>query len=136
MLFHVPKLGFMVPGGFSWFFMVTGGFFMVSHCSRWVFMVFHGIRLVFHDSRWFFMVSHGSRLVFMLPGQFPWFLMVPDWFFMVPDWFFMVPGRFPWFYVVPGWFFIFHVESTPKLYSCPTIQSRPCWPYVGWLWPN
>ena len=37
---------------------------------------------------------------------------------------------FLFFFMVPGWFFIFHVENTLKLYSGPTIQSRPC------LWPS
>ena len=50
---------------------------------------------------------------------------------MVPRWFFMVPGRFLWFFMVPGWFFIFHVENTLKLYSAPTIRSRPCRPLAG-----
>ena len=34
-------------------------------------------------------------------------------------------------FMVSGWFFIFHVENTLKLYSGPTIQSRPCRPKAG-----
>ena len=33
--------------------------------------------------------------------------------------------------MVPGWFFIVHVVNTLKLYSGPTIQSRPCRPKAG-----
>ena len=82
-------------------------------------------RLVFHGSR---LVSHGSRLAFMVPG----------WFFMVLGRFFMVPGGFFFmFFIVPGWFFMglgqffmvnmFHYKNTLKMYSGPTIQSKPCY---------
>ena len=94
MVFHRSRLVFH---GFSWF---QVGF----HSSRTVFIVFHGSRLFFHGFSWFVMVFHG----------FSWFYMVPGWFFHV----------FSWFFMVSGWFFIFHVESTLKLYSGPTIQSR------------
>ena len=47
--------------------------------------------------------------------------------FMVPDWFFMVSGLFSWFQVG----FIFHVENALKMYSDPTIQSRPCLPWTA-----
>ena len=53
LVFHGSKSVFMVPGRFSWFFMVPGWFFMVPG--------------------WFFMVP---RPVFM-------FFLVPGWFFMV-----------------------------------------------------
>ena len=97
-------------------------------------MVFHGSRLVFCSSRsvfmvfmvpggfsWFQVGFHGSRLVFH--GSSSVFMI-----FKVPGWFFMVPGRLSCFFIVPGWFFISHIENTLKLYSGPTIQSRPCWP--------
>ena len=69
----------MVPGRFSWFFMILVRF-------SWF---FHGSKLVSHGAMSTFMVFDGSR------------------------------------------FFIFHVENTLKLYSGPTIQSRPCWPWAG-----
>ena len=62
----------------------------------------------FHGSR---LVSHGSRLVLMI---FLWFQVVFLWFqlgFHVFSW--------------------FQVENTLKLYSGPTIQSRPCRPQAG-----
>ena len=62
----------MVPGWFSWFFMVPGQLSMVPGWLSWFFMV----------TGWFFMV----------PGRF-------SWFFMVPGWFFMVPGRFSWLFM-------------------------------------
>ena len=52
---------FLVPGGFSWLFMVPGWFFMVPGWFSWFFMVFHNSRLVFHGSR---LIFHGSRPVF------------------------------------------------------------------------
>ena len=57
----------MVPGQFSWFFMVSGWFFMVPGWFSWFFMV---------------------------PG---WFFMVPSWFFMVLVGFSWLPegGRGP-----------------------------------------
>ena len=70
-----------------------------------------------------------------------WFFMV----FMVPGWFFMVPGRYMvsvFFHgsrsvfmvlMVPGWFFILHTENNLKLYSGPTIQSRPKHCFGGYL---
>ena len=60
----------------------------------------------------------------MVLGQF-------SWFFMVPDWFFVVSGTFSWFFMVPGWVIIFHVENALKMYSGPTIQSRPCLPWTA-----
>ena len=41
---------FMVPGRFSWFFMVRGRFFMVPGCFK---MVFHGSGLVLDGFSWF-----------------------------------------------------------------------------------
>ena len=67
-----------------------------------VFKVFHGSRLVFHGSMSVSMVFRGSRLVFHGSRSI----------FMV--------------FMVPGWFFIVLAENTLKLYSGPTIQSRPC----------
>ena len=77
----------------------------------------------------------------MVLGQFSWFFMIPgrfSWFFVVSGWFLLLPGGFLWFFMVSGWLFMvpgwfswcqvgfpfFHVESTLKLYSGPTIQSR------------
>ena len=101
----VPDQIFMVPGQFSWLFMVLGWFFLVPgrfswfqvgfhgsrsvfmifdssrlvfHGSRSVFMVFCGSRLVFHGSRLVFMVFHGFRLVF---HDFSWFQVGFSWFF-------------------------------------------------------
>ena len=34
-------------------------------------------------------------------------------------------------FMVPGWVFIFHVENALKMYSDPTIQSRPCLPWTA-----
>ena len=79
-----------------WFHVGFHGF----HGFRLVFMVFHGSRLVFHGTMWvFFMVFHCSRLVFHSSRSV----------FMV-------------FY---GSRLVFHF-FTQKLYSCRTIQSRPC----------
>ena len=55
-----------------------------------------------------FMVHYGSRLIFY--GS--------RWVFMV-----FHGSRFV--------FFIFHIENPLKLYSGPTIQSRPCQPWAG-----
>ena len=55
----------MVPGQFSWVFMVPGWL---------VFHGFHGTRLVFHGSSGF-SGFYGSRLVFMAPNRFSWFFM-------------------------------------------------------------
>ena len=88
----------MVPGGFLLFFMVLGWFLLVTGCF-------------FHGYSWFRLVFHGSRLVVMVFHGFRSFFMVfhgSGWFFMVPD-----------------WCFIFNVENILKLYSGPTIQSRP-----------
>ena len=60
--------------------------------------------MVFHCSR---LVFHGSRSVFMV---FHGFRSV---------------------FMVPGWVFIFHVENALKMYSDPTIQSRPCLPWTA-----
>ena len=92
--FMVPCCFFMVPGRFSWF---QVGF----HGSRSVFMVFHSSRLVFHGSWSVFMVFHSSMSVFMVFHGSRSVFMVPGWFFM------FFPKMYP-----------------PKLYPCPTIQSR------------
>ena len=68
MIFHGSRLVFMVPGRFSWFFMVP----------VWFFMVFQNSRLVFHG--------------------FSWFLMVPGWFFMVFHVFSWFQVGFSWFF--------------------------------------
>ena len=53
----------MVPGRFSWLFMVPG---------------------------WFFMVPGGFSWLFMVPGWFTWFQVGFLWIFMVLGLFFMV----------------------------------------------
>ena len=157
LVFHgsTPGRLFIVPGRFSWFFMVPGWFFMVPdrlfivchgsrltfmvfhgsrlvfHGSRLVFMVFLGSRLVFHGSRLIFMVFHGSRFFFMVPGGFLWFFMGPGWFFMVPGWFFMDPGWFSWFSMVLWFVFhgaglVFHVFSWCQVvFSCFFSKMYP-----------
>ena len=81
--------------------MVPGWFF---HGSRMDFHSFMSVIRVFHDSRSVFMVFHGSRWV--------------------------VHGSRSVFMLFNGsrLVFNFHVESTLKLYSGLTIQSRPCRP--------
>ena len=109
---------------------------MGFHGSPWVFMVLHGSELVFHGSRWVFRIFHGSRLVFHVFRLVFIVFIVPVFFcgfhgarlvFHCSRSVFMVFRVF----MVPGWFFIFHVENTLKLYSGPTIQSRPCRPKAG-----
>ena len=63
---------FMVPGPFSWFFMVPGWFFMVPGRFSWFFMV---------------------------PGRFSWFFMVPGWLFMDPGQFLSFQVDFSWLQV-------------------------------------
>ena len=53
MVFHSSRLVFMVPGGFSWYFVVPGWFFMVPGECLWFFMV----------TGWIFMVPAGFFIV-------------------------------------------------------------------------
>ena len=103
---------------------------------------FFGSNVGFHGFSWF---EVGFSLFFMVPVRFSWFQVGFhgfSWFQVGLSWFqfgfhgfsrfqvgfFMILGRFSWIFIVPGWFFISHVENTLKLYSGPTIQSRPCRP--------
>merc|ERR1711952_559642 len=83
---------FMVPGQFSWLFMVLGWFFLVPGRFSWFQVGFHGSRSVF-------MIFDSSRLVFHGLDWFSWFFVVPGWFFMV----WIVFHGFSWFQV--GFFY-------------------------------
>ena len=79
---------FMVFHGSGWVFMMFHGFRLVFHGSWSVFMVpgrFSWFFIVFHGSRSDFIFFNGSRSVFMVPGRFSWFFMVQGCFFHIEN---------------------------------------------------